>query len=296
MKIGLNYAFGANARHDVGLLKHLVQTMESLGYHSLWMPEHVVGFPAESYVSSYPYSRDGSVPWQGDLALHDPLFITAAAAQMTTHLRFGSGIVILPQRPALLTAKELMTLDHLTGGRFEFGVGGGWSSEEYEALGVPFAGRGKRFDEYIEAIRIAWRDNPASYQGETINFAEVVLMPKPLTPGGPPLLIGGSSEAALRRAARLGDGWFGHWTDAHDPAVEIERLHNVLSEAGRDAGKGFITKASLVHAGPPDELGAALDQARDLGLAETVLIVPVRTRSLEADLTLWAEAAGLVSA
>ena len=294
MKIGLNYAFGANAHHDLGLLKTLVQTMEGLGYHSLWMPEHVVGFPTESYESRYPYSHDGSVPWQGDLSLHDPLFITAAAAQMTTRLRFGSGIVILPQRPALLTAKELMTLDHLTGGRFEFGVGGGWSSEEYEALGVPFAGRGKRFDEYIEAIRVAWRDNPASYRGETIAFEDVVLMPKPLTPGGPPLLIGGSSDAALRRAARLGDGWFGHWTDADDPAAEIDRLQGALANAGREKAS-FRIKTSIVHAGPPDTLGAVLDQVRGLGVAETVLIVPVRTRSLEADLGLGAEAAALVA-
>ena len=293
MKIGLNYAFGANAHHDVGLLKNLVQSMEGLGYHSLWMPEHVVGFPADGYESKYPYSKDGSVPWQGDLSLHDPLFVAAAAAQMTTTLRFGSGIVILPQRPALLTAKELMTLDHLTGGRFEFGVGGGWSSEEYEALGVSFAGRGKRFDEYIEAIRTAWRDNPASYQGETIAFEEVVLMPKPLTPGGPPMLIGGSSDAALNRAARLGDGWFGHWTPAHEPAREIERLHAALHNAGRGPADGFLVKASLVHAGPPDSLAAALEQARELGVTETVLIVPVRTRSLEADLELWADAANL---
>lgn len=294
MKIGLNYAFGANTHHDVGLLRTLVQSMESLGYHSLWMPEHVVGFPADGYESKYPYSSDGSVPWQGDLSLHDPLFVTAAAAQMTTRLRFGSGIVILPQRPALLTAKELMTLDHLSGGRFEFGVGGGWSAEEYEVLGVPFAGRGKRFDEYIEAIRVAWRDNPASYKGETISFQDVVLMPKPLTPGGPPLLIGGSSDAALRRAARLGDGWFGHWKDAQAPAQEIERLQAALAAAGRK-DDDFLVKASLVHAGAPDNLSPALAQMRELGVAEAVLIVPVRTRSLEADLELWAQAAGLAS-
>jgi probable F420-dependent oxidoreductase len=293
MKIGLNYAYGANPGHDVGLLRTLVQTMESLGYASLWMPEHVVGFPPGAYRSKYPYSPDGSVPWQGDLSLHDPLFIAAAAAQMTTGLRFGSGIVILPQRPALLTAKELMTLDHLSGGRFEFGVGGGWSSEEYEALGVPFEGRGRRFDEYIEAIRVAWRDNPASYRGETISFDDVVLMPKPLTAGGPPILIGGSSNAALTRAARLGDGWFGHWTDAHDPAAEVERLEHKLAAAGRSSTDGFLLKASLVHAGSPDSLEAKLARVRQLGVAELVLIVPVRTRSLEADLELWAGAAGL---
>lgn len=293
MDIGLNYAFGASARHDVGYLRALVQGMEALGFTSLWMPEHVVGFPADQYESPYPYSSDGSVPWQGDLSLHDPLFITAAAAQMTTTLRFGSGIVILPQRPALLTAKEAMTLDHLCGGRFEFGVGGGWSAEEYEALGVPFAHRGRRFDEYIEAIRTAWRDNPASYSGKFISYENVVLMPQPLTPGGPPILIGGSSAAALKRAAKLGDGWFGHWTPGHDPAAEIERLRAALDEAGRAEDELFRVKVSLVHADDPAALGARLEQARSLGVQEVVLVVPVRTRSFESDLALWAQAAGL---
>ena len=193
MEIGLNYALGTSSRHDAAYLKHLVQMIEELGFSSLWMPEHVVSFPADRYQSKYPYSDDGSVPWRGDLSLHDPLMVAVAAAQHTSTLRFGSGIVILPQRPPLLTAKELMTLDHLTGGRFEFGVGGGWSSEEYQALGVPFAHRGKRFDEYIEAIRIAWRDQPASYQGSYVEFSDVVLAPKPLTPGGPKIQIGRAS-------------------------------------------------------------------------------------------------------
>ncbi|HEY5645965.1 MAG TPA: LLM class flavin-dependent oxidoreductase, partial [Pseudomonadales bacterium] len=165
MDVGLNYAFGANPAHDLGFLRALVQGLEGLGYASLWMPEHVVGFPAQAYSSPYPYSADGRVPWRGDLALHDPLLITAAAAQMTSRLRFGSGVVILPQRPALLTAKELMTLDHLADGRFEFGVGAGWAAEEYAVLGVPFAQRGRRFDEYIEAIRTVWRECPATYHG-----------------------------------------------------------------------------------------------------------------------------------
>ncbi len=293
MDIGLNYAYGANPKHDVGYLRAFTQTLEGLGFASLWMPEHVVGFPAEAYDSAYPYSKDGSVPWRGDLALHDPLFITAAAAQMTERLRFGSGIVILPQRPALLTAKELMSLDHLAGGRFEFGVGGGWSAEEYEVLGVPFARRGRRFDEYIEAIRTAWRDNPASYRGEFVSFENVVLQPAPLTPGGPPMLIGGNSPAALKRAARLGDGWFGHWTPAHDPAEDLERLDAALAAAGRDR-TGFRLKASLV-VGEPDALAATLASLAGLDVHEVVLIAPVRTGAFEADLASWASAAGLSS-
>lgn len=291
MDIGINYALGASALHDQGYLRSLVQTMESVGFASLWMPEHVVGFPAESYRSPYPYSADGSVPWRGDLALHDPLFVAAAAAQLSTRLRFGSGVVILPQRPPLLTAKELMTLDHLSGGRFEFGVGGGWSAEEYAALGVPFIRRGQRFDEYLEAIRAAWGPQPASYSGEFVRFENVLLLPAPLTPGGPPMLVGGDSPAAMRRAARLGDGWFGHWTEDADPAAELARLDAALTEASRDRA-GFRIKASIVHS-EVDTLPSRLDALRSLGVEEALLVVPVRTKTMEADLALWATAAGL---
>lgn len=291
MEIGLNYAFGTSSLHDAAYIKDLVQTVEELGFSSLWMPEHVVSFPSDHYQSKYPYSDDGSVPWRGDLSLHDPLMVTIAAAQHTSTLRFGSGIVILPQRPPLLTAKELMTLDHLTGGRFEFGVGGGWSSEEYQALGVPFDNRGKRFDEYIEAIRTAWRDQPASYQGRFVEFSDVVLAPKPLTPGGPKMLVGGSSPAALRRAARLGDGWFGHWTPATDPVEEISALQQALEQADRQKDADFRVKVSLVHSGPPDALTGRIAEVEKLGVHELVLVVPVRTRQLDDDLALWAGAA-----
>jgi probable F420-dependent oxidoreductase len=293
MDVGLNYAFGANPGHDVGYLRDLVQTVEGAGFASLWMPEHVVGFPPERYTSRYPYSADGSVPWRGDLSLHDPLFIAAAAAQMTERLRFGSGIVILPQRPALLTAKELMTLDHLSGGRFEFGVGGGWSAEEYEVLGVPFERRGRRFDEYIQAIRTAWGEQPASFHGEFVSFTDVVLMPRPLTEGGPPMLIGGSSLAALKRAAALGDGWFGHWTPASDPAAEMADLRRALEKAGRADDAEFRVKVSLVVGEPPEALGDSLAGLAGLGVHEIVLVVPIRTKSMAADIGLWADAAGL---
>lgn len=295
MEIGVNYAFGTNPHQDVGYLRSVMQTIEGAGFASVWMPEHVVGFPAESYTSKYPYSPDGSVPWRGDLSLHDPLFVSAAAAQMTTTLRFGSGIVILPQRPPLLTAKELMTLDHLSGGRFEFGVGGGWSSEEYAVLGVPFEKRGQRFDEYIEAIRTAWRNQPASFEGEFIQYSDVVLMPRPLTPGGPAMLIGGGSPAALRRAATLGDGWFGHWAGNADPEVDIEALRAALESAGRSADEDFRIKASLVYVGKPEDLGGRIAEIAALGVRELVLIVPLRTKSFEGDVELWASAAGLGS-
>lgn len=293
MDIGLNYAFGSSRSHDPGFLRTLAQTMEELGFSSLWMPEHVVSFPTESYSSKYPYSADGSVPWRGNLNLHDPLLVAAAAAQHTTRLKFGSGIVILPQRPPLLTAKELMTLDHLTAGRFEFGIGGGWSAEEYAALGVPFQQRGQRFDEYIQAIRCAWTSQPATFQGRFVSYQDVIIGPPPLSPGGPKMLIGGSSAAAMSRAARLGDGWFGHWTDAAEPAAELDTLAQALVDADRDPQSDFLIKVSLVHSGNPDALAARLSELSRLGIDELVLVVPVGSRTMAHDLERWADAAGL---
>ena len=232
MKIGVVGVFGNSPARDVGFIKDFSQCMESKGFDSLWVPEHVVFFDVGEYESKYPYTKDGAPPFADGAALYDPLFIIAIASEYTSRLRFGTSVLVLPQRPALLTAKEVMTLDHLTKGRFDFGVGAGWSEEEYSALGVSFERRGKRFNEYIEAIRVAWTQDRASYDGEFISFKNVVLLPKPYTPGGPPFLIGGDSKAALHRAARMGDGWYGWWAN-YNLEEQLEKLTGYLERYDR---------------------------------------------------------------
>ncbi len=294
MDLGLTASFGSKPARDFGFVKTFAQATEQLGFTSLWAPEHVVFFPPESITSEYPYTEDGKMPWTGhDFGVYDPLFVIAIASSVTTRLRFGTSILILPQRPALLTAKEVMTLDHITQGRFELGVGSGWAAEEYAALGVPFGRRGKRFDEYIEAMRAAWTQDRAAYDGEFVSFENVVLLPKPVTPGGPPFLIGGDSKPAMRRAARLGDGWYGWWAN-YELEPHLAELRATLEAHGRGDDESFRLKLGLPYTGTPDDLHKKIDEARRLGVKELVLSLPIRSAAMEDDLKLWAGACGLV--
>ena len=292
MKLGLAAPFGNSAGRDIGFVKDFSRAIEETGFNSLWFPEHIVFFSADDYESKYPYTKDGTPPWKDGMGIYDPLLLAAVAAQATTTLRFSTSVLILTLRPPLLTAKEVLTLDHIAGGRFEFGVGGGWSAEEYGALGVPFERRGRRFDEYIEAIRVAWREEKAAYQGEFVSFKNVVLGPKPVTPGGPPFLIGGDSEAAMKRAARLGDGWYGWWAD-YELEPHLEKLQAQLARHDRADDETFLLKLGLPFKGTPDELPAKVEEAARLGVKELVLSVPISSKRLDQDLALWAQAAGI---
>ncbi|MEM7219335.1 MAG: LLM class F420-dependent oxidoreductase [Pseudomonadota bacterium] len=294
MNIGLVGLFGSSARRDFGYVRDFAQTIEAAGFSSLWVPDHVVFFPPDDLKSDYPYDAAGKPPWQSDdFGIFDPLFVIAAAAPYTTTLRFSTSVLILPQRPALLTAKEVVTLDHLTQGRFEFGVGGGWLREEYEALGTSWARRGKRFDEYIEAIRAAWTQDLASYEGEFVSFENVVLTPKPVNPGGPPFLIGGDSVAAMRRAARLGDGWYGWWS-GYELEPQLETLSRELAKEGRAVtDDNFQLKLGMPVDTGPEEVAAKVELARRLGIEELVVAAPIGTRDLRRDIEHWADILGV---
>src|SRR4051794_4172381 len=205
MKFGLMFANAgpfAEPENAIGV----AQLVEELGFESLWTVEHVV-VPA-GYASSYPYSPDGRMPGGEDVALPDPLIWLAYVGAATTRLRLATGILILPQRNPVILAKELATLDRLTGGRVELGVGVGWLEEEFNALGIPFAGRGKRTDEYIDVLRRLWREPETAYDGTFPPFAAVKSSPNPATAPAPPIHIGGHTAAAARRAGRIGDGFF----------------------------------------------------------------------------------------
>ena len=292
MDIGMAGMFGNSPRRDLGFVRDFSQTLEGLGFASLYAPEHVVFFP--SYESKYPYTDDGIPNWGPETGIYDPLFVCQAAAHVTSTLRFVTGVLILTERPALLTAKEVLTLDHFTGGRFELGVGSGWSSEEYAALGVPFERRGKRLDEYIEAIRAAWTQDRATYKGEFVQFEDAVMNPKPLSPGGPPIIVGGDSKAAMRRAARLGDGWYGWWAQ-DDIEAHLGQLHEIMAENGRAVtDDDFSFKIGLpLGVDEYDKVAERADKARELGIDEFVLAPLVSTRGFEEEIQRYAEAAGV---
>ena len=205
MKIGLMFA-NSGPMSDPTLFAHLVKTAESCGIESIWTVEHVV-IPRD-YKSVYPYSSSGKIPGKENVPIPDPLLHLAFAASITGKLKLGTGVLILPQRHPLYTAKEVASLDVLSNGRALLGIGSGWLKEEFIALNLDFHSRGKMTDEAIESLRALWRDDPSSFHGKHYNFGPVNCFPKPIQKGGVPILIGGHSLAAAKRAARYGDGFF----------------------------------------------------------------------------------------
>lgn len=228
MKFGLAFAnSGLNALPANAA--HLARTAEAVGFESLWTVEHPV-IPT-GYQSTYPYNPSGRIPGGEDFDIPDPLVWLAFVAAHTTTIRLATGILILPMRNMLITAKEVATLDQLSGGRVTLGIGVGWLEEEFDALGAPFRDRGRRTDEMVAAMRAVWSGR-ASFSGDLISFAEVISLPVP-PQGQVPIVIGGHTEAAARRAGRIGDGFF---PGKGDLAL-LTHLVDVMRSAARDANR-----------------------------------------------------------
>ena len=206
MKFGLRYAsLGKYANGPAAV--ELAKAAEEAGFDSIWTVEHVV--VPRDYQSKYPYSPSGRMgSGLEDFPIPDPLIWLSYIASATRTLKLGTAILILPQRNPVVTAKAIATLDHLAGGgRVLLGIGVGWLAEEFATLGVPFADRGPRTDEYVAAMRTLWKDECASFHGRFVNFDNVFC--RPLPPGRRvPIIVGGDTAAAARRAGRLGDGYF----------------------------------------------------------------------------------------
>jgi probable F420-dependent oxidoreductase len=245
VRFGIVYANTGKAVSPDGATA-LASIAEENGFESLWTVEHVV-VPAD-YRSPYPYSPSGRMPGAEDSPIPDPLIWLTWVAAATRTLRLATGILILPQRTPALLAKELATLDVLSGGRVILGVGVGWLEEEFKALGVPFEHRGARADEYIEALRVLWREDEATYHGRFVEFDRAKSYPKPAQSGGIPIAVGGHTPAAARRAGRLGDEFF--------PGVgSLEQLEPLLS----------VMRTSAVEAGrDPDAIGITIGGATDV--------------------------------
>ncbi len=230
---------------DASSMVAIAQHAESVGVESVWTFEHVI-VPAD-YASSYPYHRSGKMPAAPTTPFHDPLITLSYLAASTTTLRLGTGINILPQVNPLLFAKQVATLDALSGGRTLMGVGGGWLREEFEALGVPFARRGARFDDYLTAVRKVWSGETVEHKSEFLDWSGFKSFPLPAQRPGPPLIIGGVSEPAMRRAARLGDGWFALSKTIDELRPLIARFREVCAENERDPDTIEITTSWLPH-------------------------------------------------
>jgi probable F420-dependent oxidoreductase len=229
MKFGLAFASSIAIDHQASM--EICRRAEAAGFESLWGGEHVI-LPSK-IESSYPYTADGKIPAMPDTPIPDPLIWLAFAAAAAPSMRLGTCILIVPQRNPLILAKELATLDQLSGGKVELGLGVGWLQEEFDALGVPWERRGARNDEYIEAMRTLWSGPEVEFHGEFVDFPTVTCSPRPVQPTIP-ILVGGDSDVAIRRAARLADGYFPGEGDVDRLASLITRVRQAAEDAGRN--------------------------------------------------------------
>jgi probable F420-dependent oxidoreductase len=212
---------------------------EQRGIGTIWVGEHVVLF--DEYASSYPYAQDGRIPVPTGTGLLEPLNTLSFLAAHTTTVRLGTAILLLPQRNPVYTAKEVSTLDWLSNGRVDLGVGVGWLEEEFDAVNVPWPGRGRRTDEYLEVLNTLWCDETSSHQGEFYSLAPCAMYPKPVQTPHPPVHIGGESKAALARVARAGQGWHTFNRSPEDLAEPLAVLGGLLEESGRNRDDVRVT-------------------------------------------------------
>jgi probable F420-dependent oxidoreductase len=265
MKIGLFVPLAGDPRTLRERLAVASVTAERAGFHSLWFAEHVVLF--DEHASRYPYSAGGEFPLTGEAGLLEPFAALAFAAALTTRIRLGTGVCLVPQRPPLYTAKQVADCDVLSGGRLDFGVGIGWLREEFQALGVPFddrARRARRCREYLAAMRSLWVDAVSVHRGTTVSFPPLRMFPKPLQKPHPPILFGGESDAALRRVADLGQGWYGFNLLPDEAAARIAALGRLLAARGRElASVELSVSPYLKHARDARSLRAYAEAGAD---------------------------------
>lgn len=259
MKLGL--AFASSVGTDAGSAIEISRIAEEVGFESVWGGEHVI-FPSK-IESPYPYTEDGKVPATPDTPIPDPLIWLAYVAAVAPTLRLGTCILIVPQRNPLVLAKELATLDHLSNGRVELGLGVGWLKEEFDALGVPWERRGRRNDEYVEAMRLIWSDSHVEYHGEFVDFEPLTCTPRPVQGADIPILVGGDTDVAIRRAARMADGYFPGEGQPDRLAELIARLAAECEKQDRDPDEVKINAMFSTHMAHPE---AGVEIMRDLGV------------------------------
>jgi probable F420-dependent oxidoreductase len=265
VKFGLMFAnTGPYATADG--IRALGAAAEAAGFDTLWTVEHVV--VPKGYESAYPYDASGRMPGPEDSPIPDPLVWLTYMAAVTTTVKLATGILILPQRNPLVLAKECATLDQLSGGRLVLGVGAGWLEEEFSALGVPFASRGRRLDDHISALRSAWGAQPATFSGPLTSFSDVYVRPQPVD-GSVPIVVGGHTPAAARRAGRLGDGFFPGSGTEDELAALIATMRAAAVEADRDPSAIEVTTGGAA-AFAPDPVDA-LNRLADQGISRVVI-------------------------
>ncbi|HJN93096.1 MAG TPA: TIGR03619 family F420-dependent LLM class oxidoreductase [Dehalococcoidia bacterium] len=213
---------------EVSELRDWAQGVEAIGYDWLGITDHVL------YAYDSP-SRPQAV-YPGGTIQHEPLTFLAWVAGFTNRVALTTSVIVLPQRQAILVAKQAAEVDLLSGGRLRLGLGSGWQESEYEALGKEFHDRGRRLEDDVAIMRACWSDEPIDYESDEVKLEQMSVLPKPIQPGGPPLLFGGLAPRAIDRAARLGDGWIAMTAFRPDAAPElVGKMHDALAAQGRQA-------------------------------------------------------------
>jgi probable F420-dependent oxidoreductase len=266
MKLGLmfaNTAWGATGSGAAAI----AEAAEAGGFESLWTVEHVV--VPSGYESRYPYDKSGKMAGGAeDFDLPDPLIWLAYAAARTSRIKLATGILILPQRNPLVVAKELASLDAMSGGRLLLGIGVGWLAEEFAALGIPFHDRGARTDDTIEILRKAWTGEKVSHSSPFAVFTDCISRPRPAN-GTVPIIVGGHSEAAARRAGRIGDGFFPGNGPIDELRPVIDNMRRAAEAAGRDPDTIEVSAGGGGRS--VDDLVARAEALRALGVSRMLL-------------------------
>ena len=264
MKLGVMLALSGRGAADPRATAELVGAVEEAGCESLWAVEHPV-IPG-AYASTYPYDGSGKMSLRPGDDVPDPLVWLTFAAAHSSRITLGTAMLILPLHNPVTLAKRLTTVDTLSGGRLVVGVGVGWLREEYDAVGVPFDDRGARTDEHLAALRTLWTQWPATFHGQRVSFADVYVEPCPARAAGIPVIIGGHSPAAVRRAARFGDGLYPLGVDLVGMAGLVDRLREECAAIGRDpAGIELTARAPGKR--------ADLQALADMGVTRVVMRV-----------------------
>ena len=226
------HALGIGTGAERTVIDAVAAAAERAGFATLWAGEHVV--MVDERQSRYPYADDGRIAVPADADWLDPLVALSFAAAATSRIELATGVLLLPEHNPVVVAKQAASLDVLSGGRLTLGVGIGWSRDEFDALGVPFERRAARTAEYVDAMRTVWRDDVASFHGEFVGFDQMRVNPKPRN-RRIPVVLGGNSDAALRRVAEWGDGWYGfNLADVEEAADCASLLRSLCRAAGRD--------------------------------------------------------------
>jgi probable F420-dependent oxidoreductase len=273
MQIGAHLpVYGPAATREGVLL--VARRIESLGYDSLWVSDHVV-IPW-TIRSRYPYNATGDFPLSPGTDFLEPLTALTLAAAVTSRVRLGTSVLVLPHRHPVLTAKMLATLDHLAPGRVVLGAGVGWMREEIELFGVPYGRRGAWTDEAIAIMRACWRDDRVSFRGQFFTLDEVGCRPRPVN-GTIPIWIGGHTDRALARVATLGDGWHAAFPTPRALGEALARLRDACAKVGRDPATVTISaRLGLPARRPAADVLADLRALRDLGVAHVILETRMR--------------------